>query len=82
VQFRAPDGRLITARSDVASMDAPRTGAHVSVLFDPGRPEQVHIDVGAADEPDMVDKIGVVIAWVFIGASVIAIVVVLLLYLS
>jgi hypothetical protein len=54
---------------------------HVTVLFDPDRPKQVHIDNGASDEPDTVDKIGVVIAWVFIVGSAIAVVVVLLLYL-
>lgn len=81
VQFQAPDGRFVTASSDVASMDAPRKGDRVSVLFDPDRPKQVHIDSGASDEPDTVDKIGVVLAWVFIAGGAIAIVVVLLLYL-
>jgi len=81
VQFQAPDGRLVTASSDVASMDAPSKGDRVIVLFDPDRPKQVHIDSGASDEPEMVDKIGGVVAWVFIGGGAIAIVVVLLLYL-
>jgi Protein of unknown function (DUF3592) len=81
VQFQAPDGRLVTASSDVANMAAPRKGDRVTVLFDPDRPKQVHIDSGAGDEPDMVDKIGVVLAWVFIGGGAITIVVVLLLYL-
>jgi hypothetical protein len=81
VQFQAPDGRLVTASSDVASMGGPRKGDRVTVLFDPDRPKQVHIDSGPADEPDMVDKIGVVLSWVFIGGGAIAIVVVLLLYL-
>jgi hypothetical protein len=40
------------------------------------------IDRTACDEPDRVDKIGVVLAWVFIGGGPIAIVVVLLLYLA
>ena len=81
VQFQAPDGRLVTASSDVAGMDAPSKGDRVTVLFDPDRPKQVHIDSGASDEPEMVDKIGGVVAWVFIGGGAIAIVVVLLLYL-
>jgi hypothetical protein len=58
VQFQAPDGRLVTASSDVAGMGAPRKGDRVTVLFDPDRPKQVHIDSGASDEPDIVDKIG------------------------
>jgi hypothetical protein len=81
VQFQAPDGRLITASSDVASMSGPRKGDRVTVLWDPDRPKQVHIDSGASDEPDIVDKIGGVLAWVFIAGGAIAIVVVLLLYL-
>lgn len=81
VQFQAPDGRLVTASSDVASMGAQRKGDRVTVRFDPGRPKQVHIDSGASDEPDMVDKIGMVLAWVFIAGGAIAIVVLLLLYL-
>lgn len=81
VQFQASDGRLVTASSDVAGMGAPRKGDRVTVLFDPDRPKQVHIDSGASDEPDIVDKIGGVVAWVFIGGGAIAIVVVLLLYL-
>jgi hypothetical protein len=81
VQFQAPDGRLVTASSDVAGMAAPRKGDRVTVLFDPDRPKQVHIDSGTSDEPDIVDKIGGVLAWVFIGGGAIAIVVVLLLYL-
>jgi hypothetical protein len=65
VQFQAPDGRLVTASSDVASMDVPSQGDRVTVLFDPDRPKQVHIDSGASDEPDMVDKS----AWCSRGSS-------------
>jgi hypothetical protein len=40
VQFQVPDGRSVTARTDVGGSFIPHIGEHVDVLFDPERPRR------------------------------------------
>lgn len=71
VQFEASDGRLVTAHTDFGGDLIPKIGDRVHVLFDPERPEQVHLDSDVADSANSV--IGA-IGWIFVvGAPMAAI---------
>jgi hypothetical protein len=77
VQFQGPDGRLITAESDFGGSFIPDKGDEVPVLFDPSRPEKVHLEYAMSNRaPTIVQAIG----WVIMGGSAIALLVALLLY--
>lgn len=66
VRFRAPDGRLVTAEGDVGGSWTPGIGEHVEVLFDPSRPEEIHIDNPSADK---VVRLFEVLGWVMLGGA-------------
>ncbi|WP_328524558.1 DUF3592 domain-containing protein [Kribbella sp. NBC_00359] len=69
VQFQAPDGRLVTARTDFGGSFVPDIGEHVDVLFDPERPEEAHIE---SELFDRVNGLFGVIGWVIIVGAAIA----------
>jgi hypothetical protein len=50
VRFQAPDGRLVTAKTDLGGSFVPAIGDQVEVLFDPDRPEEAHIDSRLSDQ--------------------------------
>jgi hypothetical protein len=72
VQFQAPDGRLVTARTDFGGSFVPDIGEHVDVLFDPERPEEAHIE---SQRFDRVNRLVGVIGWVsiIVGAAIAAV---------
>jgi hypothetical protein len=76
VQFRGPDGGLVTARSDLGGSLVPEVGERVTVLFDPDRPKSVYIE---SRQSDLTFKILWVIGWIITGGAAVAVVVVLLL---
>ena len=76
VQFRGPDGGLVTARSDLGGSLIPEVGERVNVLFDPDRPKTVYIESG---QSDLTFRILWVIGWIITGGAAVAVVVVLLL---
>ena len=77
VQFQGPDGRLITAESDLGGSFIPNQGDEVPVLFDPNRPEKVHLEYAMSNRmPTIIQTIG----WVIMAGSAIALLVALLLY--
>ena len=76
VQFRGPDGDLVTARSDLGGSLVPEVGERVTVLFDPDRPQRVHIE---SRQSDLTFRILWVIGWIITGGAGVAVVVVLLL---
>ncbi len=69
VRFQAPDGRLVTAEGDVGGSWTPGIGEHVEVLFDPSRPEEIHIDNPSADK---VVRLFEVLGWVMLGGACVA----------
>jgi hypothetical protein len=50
VRFHAPDGRLVTAKTDLGGSLGPAIGDHVDVLYDPQRPEEAHLDSELSDQ--------------------------------
>jgi hypothetical protein len=50
VRFQVPEGRLVTAQADFGGSLVPEIGEHVEVLFDPDRPEEVHLDTGLSNQ--------------------------------
>jgi hypothetical protein len=49
VRFQTPDGRLVTAETDLGGSVVPALGDRVDVLYDPSRPEEAHIDSQLSD---------------------------------
>jgi len=76
VQFRGPDGGLVTARSDLGGSLVPEVGERVTVLFDPDRPQRVYVE---SRQSDLTFRILWVIGWIITGGAAVAVVVVLLL---
>jgi len=71
VRFETPDGRLVTAHTDFGGALIPKIGDRVHVLFDPERPERVHLD---SDVSDTANSVIGAIGWIFvIGAPMAAI---------
>jgi hypothetical protein len=77
VRFDGPGGNPVTARTDFGGAFVPDIGQQVTVLFDPNRPEEAHIEHQRSDQ---VDKLGWIIGWVIVGGAAAAVAVVLLLY--
>jgi len=77
VQFQAPDGHLVTARTDFGGSFVPDIGEHVSVLYDPERPEEAHIDSKLSNQ---VNNLVGVIGWIMIVGPAIAAVTVLVIF--
>lgn len=50
VQFQAPDGQVVTARTDIGGAFAPGIGEQVTVLFDPDHPDKARIDSGKTNQ--------------------------------
>ena len=50
VRFQTPDGRLVTATTDLGGSLVPAVGDQVDVLYDPHRPEQAHLDSELSDQ--------------------------------
>jgi Protein of unknown function (DUF3592) len=73
VQFQAPDGRLVRARTDFGGDFAPAIGDHVEVLFDPEQPEEAHIESRLSDQVNSL--IGVFGAVIIVGAAIAAVIV-------
>jgi Protein of unknown function (DUF3592) len=76
VQFRGPDGGLVTAQSDLGGSLIPDIGEQVTVLFDPDRPKTIYIE---SRQSDLTFRILWVIGWIITGGAGVAVVVVLLL---
>jgi hypothetical protein len=72
VQFRAPDGRLVTADTDFGGTFAPGIGEQVEILFDPARPEEVHLDNPTSDK---VVRLFEVLGWIMLGGACVGVVV-------
>jgi hypothetical protein len=70
-------GGLVTAQSDFGGTFTPKIGDTVTVLFDPDRLNEVHIESRLSDR---VDRLTRLIGWFIIDGAVIGIVVVILLY--
>jgi hypothetical protein len=59
VRFQAPDGHLVTAKTDLGGSLVPAIGDHVDVLYDPQRPEEAHLDSELSDQlTRLVGRIG------------------------
>jgi Protein of unknown function (DUF3592) len=50
VRFQVSDGRLVTAQADSGGSLVPEIGEQVEVLFDPDRPEEVHLDTRLSNQ--------------------------------
>jgi hypothetical protein len=70
VRFRAPDGRLVTARPDFGGDSVHEIGDNVDVLFDPDRPEEAHLDTRASN---LFTSEAVVAGWVLIVGPLVAV---------
>ncbi len=77
VQFQAPDGRLVTARTDFGGDFVPDIGDHVDVLVDLKRPEEAHIESRLSDR---VNRLIGVFGWVIIVGAAVAAVIVLIVF--